>query len=257
MDAALSDTNVSSAETAYALTRLITTTRQRHLRIIMYRPFLVPFLQKVAACRDTLGSGSAQSQGYARCVQAAHDTIRRTASFWQSQARTRLAAWYVLYFTFQAALIPAVCLRNAPRTAGAVATGGGGSEAAAAVQAWREDLRAALDSVEDIHFIHASKCASVLHELVDPYMFDDGGAAAGEGKSDGHNGDVNGGANGYVNGLSDSMNLDADFKEPNLLLEVQDFSMQFPTNGLFDLGSDLEWPVMWPDNWDHDTKFES
>ena len=174
----------------------------------MFRPFLIPLLRKASFTTNNTEASEQEMVAYDKCLTAAHDTISATHHFWEHRTQTRLAAWYCLYFSFQATLIPLVCLRNAPY-----------SEEA---RRWRNLIRTALDVIEDIRFIHASKCASVIHELADPFLE-------------------------APDTFSAISSLEFIEKPPDRMLETQDFSMLFPTDGSFEIEADVAWHMLWPD----------
>ena len=200
----------------FALAHHIAMCRYRNLRIIMFRPFIIPLLKKTVGFTMRFITVPAENLAYERCIRAARDTISATAHFWNHRDRTRLAAWYMLYFGFQATLIPLVCLRNAPFSGEA--------------ERWRADIRTALSVIEDIRFIHGSKCAAVIHELSDAYM------------------DTT-----LQHQPVDPVQYSE--KPPDRVLESHDFSMLFPTDGSFELEADVAWHMVWPEATGPDPRF--
>ncbi|KAJ9137577.1 Regulatory protein GAL4 [Pleurostoma richardsiae] len=111
----------------FTLAHAVMTWRYRNFRIIMYRPIVVRRALLHARQSVTKGSGrnnngqlgdySPESeQAYERCLEDAKFTIESISKYWEENERShdRLAAWYALYFLFQSALIPCICLRNEP-----------------------------------------------------------------------------------------------------------------------------------------------
>ncbi|KAI0009002.1 fungal-specific transcription factor domain-containing protein [Xylariaceae sp. FL0662B] len=116
----------------FAFAHAVTAWRCRNLRIIMYRPIVV---RRALLCahqsasastggRNNIGKKGDSSfdsergqQAYERCLADAKFTIESISEYWDKQTdenHNRLVAWYALYFLFQSALIPCICLRNEP-----------------------------------------------------------------------------------------------------------------------------------------------
>ncbi|GAB7355262.1 hypothetical protein MBLNU459_g5809t1 [Dothideomycetes sp. NU459] len=133
----------------FALGHGINMWRFRNMRIIMYRPFLVRWAlggqKEVLPWQDQMATD--------RCLQAAKESIALIKSFWAAQSHHRLAAFYVLYFLFQATLIPIHCLRCMPQDMQAAA--------------WRNQIRDALAVVESMKSVNqsSSKCRDVILSL--------------------------------------------------------------------------------------------
>ncbi|KAJ0323962.1 hypothetical protein COL5a_008082 [Colletotrichum fioriniae] len=96
----------------YALAHAVMNWRYRNLRIIMYRPFVI---RRALQARDRRPDDSPDNvRAFEKCLAEAKATITSISEFWQRNEHNRLGAWYALYFLFQAALIPCICLRNDP-----------------------------------------------------------------------------------------------------------------------------------------------
>ncbi|KXH34587.1 fungal specific transcription factor domain-containing protein [Colletotrichum simmondsii] len=96
----------------YALAHAVMNWRYRNLRIIMYRPFVI---RRALQARDRRSDDSPDNvRAFEKCLAEAKATITSISEFWQRNEHNRLGAWYALYFLFQAALIPCICLRNDP-----------------------------------------------------------------------------------------------------------------------------------------------
>ncbi|KAF3801578.1 Acetamidase regulatory protein [Colletotrichum gloeosporioides] len=96
----------------YALAHAVMSWRYRNLRIIMYRPFVI---RRALQARDRRADDSpSNTRAYEKCLADAKATITSISDFWDRNEHNRLGAWYALYFLFQAALIPCICLRNDP-----------------------------------------------------------------------------------------------------------------------------------------------
>lgn len=107
---------VSPLPPRYALCHAVLTWRLRNLRIIRYRPFVIRRAIQRPGVDDSQAqdSDNANTEAYNRCLADAKDTIHRIADYWTRHEHNLLSAWYALYFLFQAALIPCICLRNEP-----------------------------------------------------------------------------------------------------------------------------------------------
>ncbi|OAA50630.1 Fungal specific transcription factor domain containing protein [Metarhizium rileyi] len=137
----------------YALPQAIMAWRLRNLRIIMYRPFVI---RKALRRKDY--TDKASSIAYENCLADAKSTIEMIRDFWNRHAHNRLAAWYGLYFLFQAALIPCICLRNDPSAAGA--------------SDWRRQISITFDVIAAMTSLNASsaRCHQTISELCSRYL---------------------------------------------------------------------------------------
>ncbi|KAM5354420.1 hypothetical protein ACJ41O_001069 [Fusarium nematophilum] len=137
----------------HALSQAVMSWRLRNLRIIMYRPFVIR-----RALRRRVDADEASGRAYDRCLADAKSTIEMIAEYWSRHEHNRLAAWYVLYFLFQAALIPCVCLRNDPNA----------PEAAD----WRAQISSTLDTIAAMSPVNTSseRCRQVILDLCGRYL---------------------------------------------------------------------------------------
>ncbi|KIM92785.1 hypothetical protein OIDMADRAFT_173803 [Oidiodendron maius Zn] len=94
----------------YRTSQAIVMWKCQNFRIIMYRPFVIRRL--LQSRQDRHEPSLEESQAYDRCLHEALSTIESVNNFWTYQKHSRLGAWYALYFLFQAALIPCICLRS-------------------------------------------------------------------------------------------------------------------------------------------------
>lgn len=80
------------------------------------------------------------------------------SKYWEQHEHNRLAAWYGLYFLFQAALIPLICLRNDP--------------SAAAAADWRSQLTTTLHTIAAMSPANASsaRCHQIISDLCGRYL---------------------------------------------------------------------------------------
>ncbi|KAM0552389.1 hypothetical protein ACHAPJ_007949 [Fusarium lateritium] len=137
----------------YALSQAVMTWRLWNLRIVMYRPFVIRF-----ALKGRAGSNEASTKAYRQCLADAKSLIEMIANFWQHHEHNRLAAWYSLYFLFQAALVPCICLRNNP----------GASEA----DDWRVQIVSTLHVITALSSINTSsdRCHQIILDLCGRYL---------------------------------------------------------------------------------------
>ena len=119
------------------------------MRIVMYRPFLLRWAQE--GFQPLLSTP--EDVAITRCFQAAEECISILYIFWSTATHTRLAAWYVLYFLLQAALIPVHCLRRKPSHRDA--------------SSWITQVRTALDIINAMVDINPSapKCRDIIRRL--------------------------------------------------------------------------------------------
>ncbi|OCT48124.1 Zn(II)2Cys6 transcription factor [Cladophialophora carrionii] len=142
----------------YLLGHAISRWRFRIMRIIMYRPFLIRWAQDrldatVTSPMSPSQAQSAESIATKRCLKAAEECISAIFDFWSSATHTRLAAWYVLYFLLQAALIPIHCLRRNPTHSDA--------------PRWRDSILTALSIINAMNNLNPSapKCRDIIYRL--------------------------------------------------------------------------------------------
>ncbi|KIX05349.1 uncharacterized protein Z518_06221 [Rhinocladiella mackenziei CBS 650.93] len=131
--------------------------RFRLMRIVMYRPFLIQWAQNGFGAGKSPASPSqastAETIATNRCFKAAEECISVIFRFWSSGTHTRLAAWYVLYFLLQAALIPIHCLRRNPTHPDS--------------DSWRSQIFTALSIINAMDNLNPSapKCRDIIHRL--------------------------------------------------------------------------------------------
>ncbi|OJD16832.1 hypothetical protein AJ78_03022 [Emergomyces pasteurianus Ep9510] len=99
--------------------------RRWNFQIILYRPILLRWAtqrwkqmgQPHGPATDHDQTQSAEEECKIRCLQAARATIHSISGYMAMSEYTRLAGWYMLYFLFQAALIPVLFLITTPASA--------------------------------------------------------------------------------------------------------------------------------------------
>jgi transcriptional regulatory protein GAL4 len=139
----------------FALPHGINCWRYRNLRIVIFRPLLVKWALQDGP-EDTLTWHEQEATN--RCLCAARESIASIQNFWKSRSQTRLTAFYVLYFLFQAALIPIHCLRSK-------------SQSGLAPE-WRNQVTATLEVIESMIGLNqsASKCRDVIMSLCGSHL---------------------------------------------------------------------------------------
>lgn len=132
--------------------------RFRNLRIIMYRPFVIRNALRTAQDGETGPHSASENEAISRCLQEARFTIVSIQDYWATGPRNRLAAWYALYFLFQACLIPCVCLRNQP--------------ASPLASDWRYQIEVSLSVIRDMASVNPSsiECYSVIKRLCADFL---------------------------------------------------------------------------------------
>ncbi|CZR66656.1 uncharacterized protein PAC_16557 [Phialocephala subalpina] len=145
----------SSIPPKYGFAHAVMRWRYRNLRIIMYRPFVIrKALYRASQQDDSIES----SKTYERCLEEARSSIVAISEFWKTNEHTRVAAWYALYFLFQAALIPCICLRNSPLSPQA--------------PDWRSQVRTTLATLTALSSVNSSspRCHQVILKLCEPFL---------------------------------------------------------------------------------------
>lgn len=132
-----------------------------NFRIIMYRPYVMRRVLQARASESNshgIAVPPAAQEAYARCLRDAEASITAIADFWASTPPTRLAAWYALYFLFQASLIPCVCLRNEPNSP--LSAG------------WRTQISRTLHTMQLIRTLNpsAQDCYNVIQKLCGSFL---------------------------------------------------------------------------------------
>ncbi|KAH6887525.1 fungal-specific transcription factor domain-containing protein [Thelonectria olida] len=140
----------------YAFCQAVMSWRVRNLRIILYRPFVIR-----RALRRRADAETDNAVAYDRCLADAKSSIQMIAEYWESHEHNRLAAWYSLYFLFQAALIPCICLRNQP--------------SAPEASDWRAQITQTLQTITALSPANASspRCYQVISDLCGRYLDSD------------------------------------------------------------------------------------
>ncbi|KAH8703730.1 putative C6 transcription factor [Talaromyces proteolyticus] len=99
-----------------ALTRNRLMWRDWNMRMLIYRPIVLRWASERWTSTDSLDNQEDPAERECRllCLQYARTSIMSISEFMENHMCTRLGAWYMLYFLFQAALIPIVFLMTDP-----------------------------------------------------------------------------------------------------------------------------------------------
>ncbi|GJC81400.1 regulatory protein GAL4 [Colletotrichum liriopes] len=140
----------------YSLAHAVMNWRYRNLRIIMYRPFVI---RRALQARDRrLDDSPNNDRAFEKCLAEAKATITSISEFWERNEHNRLVSWYSLYFLFQAALIPCICLRNDPNSSNAAD--------------WREQVATTIRCIIALAPVNSSspRCYQVIIDLCGRFL---------------------------------------------------------------------------------------
>ncbi|KAL1862669.1 hypothetical protein Daus18300_008467 [Diaporthe australafricana] len=149
----------SVVEPRYALAHAVMQWRYRNFRIIMYRPFVIRMALATSRNGRMINDApAAEVHAYNQCLADAEVTIKSISKYWMTNEHNRLAAWYALYFLFQAALIPCICLRNMPMSPEA--------------PSWCDQVSLTLRTIQALAPVNAScsSCQDVIVDLCGRYL---------------------------------------------------------------------------------------
>jgi hypothetical protein len=91
--------------------RMVLVWRSMHLRIIIYRPFILDLIRR----RQPLDLRNV-NEPPRRCVEAAQECISSIVIFWRSgRDRHRALVWYACYWLVTATFVPVACLLYDPQ----------------------------------------------------------------------------------------------------------------------------------------------
>jgi transcriptional regulatory protein GAL4 len=110
----LDSPDIQSDET-FLFARYRLSWRSWNMKIILFRPVVLQW----AARRQKLENGddsetSEEFECRKRCIEAANATINSVSNFVAKNMISRLSTWYMLFFLFQAGLVPIICLTTDP-----------------------------------------------------------------------------------------------------------------------------------------------
>ena len=128
--------------------------RSWNLQIILFRPVV---LQLAARRKQSESSATSETseelECREKCIQSARATINSISDFVATGMVSRLSTWYMLYFLFQAGLVPIICLLTDP--------------AHADFGLWLNDIRTARDLLNRTALTNrlAARCLAVFNRL--------------------------------------------------------------------------------------------
>lgn len=142
----------------FSLSHNINWWRMRNFKIIMYRPYVIRLALQSRGGSEAEPAPLDVRTAYNRCLTAAKESIASISNFWDTRTHTLMAAWYSLYFLFQASLIPCVCLRNGPTLPQAAD--------------WRSQIQTTLQTISKMKIINpkAQECYDVVEKLCGQFI---------------------------------------------------------------------------------------
>ncbi|KFY15564.1 hypothetical protein V492_01905 [Pseudogymnoascus sp. VKM F-4246] len=161
---------------ALILARYRLTWRAANLRIILFRPIVLRWAAKRWTAQDVSEvEDPEEEQCRELCLQSARETIASISQYMTTNIPSRLGSWYMLYFLFQAGLIPIIFLITTSTSPSA--------------PSWLDDLRITKDLLSYAAITNrlAGRCLEVIDRfcamlldaeqpeamLQDPSLFDD------------------------------------------------------------------------------------
>lgn len=144
----------------FRLSRSIMEWRYRNFRIICYRPFVMRHVLQRRANIYNQPEDAATLTAIHRCLHEAERSIASIHTYWMTENRNCLSAWYGLYFLFQASLIPVMCLRNDPVSPQA--------------DSWRSQIQLCISVLESMKPINpaSQECHRMIMRLCSAYLGD-------------------------------------------------------------------------------------
>ncbi|KAE8306606.1 fungal-specific transcription factor domain-containing protein [Aspergillus transmontanensis] len=154
--------NFTSESDPFALVRNRLMWRHWNLRVLLYRPILLRW----ASRRWTPGSSNEpedplEAECRMLCLRNARLTISSISDFMSNYLCTRIGAWYMLYFLFQAGVIPIILLMTDPTSTDA--------------PAWLQDIEATKNLLLHPSLSSnrlAARCLQVINRLCSPAYTD-------------------------------------------------------------------------------------
>jgi transcriptional regulatory protein GAL4 len=109
------DSPIIHANEAFLFARYRLNWRSWNLQIIIFRPVILQLA--VRRKQSELSTALETSEELAcreKCIQSARATINSISDFVATGMLSRLSTWYMVYFLFQAGLVPIICLLTDP-----------------------------------------------------------------------------------------------------------------------------------------------
>lgn len=135
--------------------RMVLLWRSMHLRIIIYRPFILDLIRR----RQLLDLHNIDSPSR-RCVDAAQECISSIVMFWRGgQARHRALVWYACYWLVTATFVHVACFLYDPHHEWS--------------STWRQEIEGAQLALEEMGFFEqtAARAARIIKKFMGTYLF--------------------------------------------------------------------------------------
>lgn len=130
------------------------TWRYLNFKIILFRPVVLQWAARLRKQSSTFSETGEELEGRMNCIQCASATIKSIAKFLDvGTMSSRLSDWYMLYFLFQAGLVPIICLMSDPTHHDSIT--------------WRGDIATTKDLLRRTATSNrlAGRCLTVLNRL--------------------------------------------------------------------------------------------
>ncbi|KAH7374177.1 putative fungal-specific transcription factor [Cadophora sp. MPI-SDFR-AT-0126] len=148
------------ANDAFVLARYRLSWRTWNLRIILFRPTVLRWAANLWAAGPVINPDADEADERCRmlCLESARDTIASISEYMSGNLTSRLGSWYMLYFLFQAGLIPIIFLITMPTSPSA--------------PSWLEDLRITknLLSFVAVNNRLAERCLEIVDRMCAPLL---------------------------------------------------------------------------------------
>ncbi|RDW92074.1 hypothetical protein BP5796_01468 [Coleophoma crateriformis] len=149
------------ADTNFLLSRFKLQWRTMNVRIVLFRPIILrwaakPWKSDPGSCFEP----PEELECRRRCLGNARATINSISDYMTNNISSRLGTWYMLYFLFQAGLIPIIYLMTDPLHADA--------------PSWLDDIRATKTLLTHTSTYNqlAARCLEVVNKLCSPVLDD-------------------------------------------------------------------------------------
>ncbi|KAH8803555.1 Zn(II)2Cys6 transcription factor [Xylogone sp. PMI_703] len=146
----------------FILARYRLSWRAWNLRIILFRPTVLRWAARSwnTSYQNEEGDNNSLEEEQCRllCLKSARETIASISEYMAGKTPSRLGSWYILYFLFQAGLIPIIFLITTPTSPNAFS--------------WLDDLRITKDLISYVATSNplAERCLEVIDRLCAPLL---------------------------------------------------------------------------------------
>ncbi|KAG4429339.1 hypothetical protein IFR05_015181 [Cadophora sp. M221] len=148
------------ANDAYILARYRLSWRTWNLRIILFRPTVLRWAAKLWSFGPDSDLDGDDSDEKCRmlCLESARETIASISEYMAGNLTSRLGSWYMLYFLFQAGLIPIIFLITTPTSIHA--------------PSWLNDLRVTKNLLSYVAVSNrlAERCLEIIDRMCAPLL---------------------------------------------------------------------------------------